>query len=151
LTFAEQVPGLTQRSAQRTTALRDALRTLGLMLGGNAGARLGSALGMSGSADTILRQVHAASLPKSPAPRVVGIDEWAVRKGHRYGSVLVDLERHQPVELLPEHTPAAITSWFTEHLEVEIIARDRVRLRSGRLAPQRSGSRHPSSRTSVQP
>jgi transposase len=134
VTFAEQVPGLTQRSAQRTTALKDELRTLGLVLGGNAGARLGHALGMNGSADTVLRQVHAAALPKPPAPRVVGIDEWAVRKGHRYGSILVDLERRQPVDLLPEHTSEAITAWLTNNPEVEIITRDRAQLYEAALA-----------------
>lgn len=124
VTFAEQVPGLTQRSAQRTSALKASLTTLGLVLGGRAGARLGRALGLNGSADTILRQVHAARVPEMPSPWVVGIDEWAVRKGHRYGSILVDLEHHRPVDLLPEHSAEAITNWFSEHPTVEIIARD---------------------------
>jgi transposase len=134
VTFAEQVLGLTQRCAQRTTALKDTLRTLGLALGGTAGARLGRALGMSGSADTVLRQIHATALPTAPPPRVVGIDDWARRKGQQYASIIVDLERHRPVELLPEHTAEAITTWFTEHPNVEIIARDRAQLYDAALA-----------------
>lgn len=148
-TFAEQVAGLTQRSAQRTTALNGALRILGLALGGNAGARLGHALGMCGSADTILRQVHATSLPKPPSPRVVGIDEWAIRKGQRYASILVDLERRQPIDLLPEHTPAAITAWFTNHPEVEIIARDRAQVYEAALAAGAPQAKHVADRWHV--
>src|SRR5512147_3157943 len=96
-TFAEQLPGFMQRSAQRTVALNATLQTLGLTLGGKLGAVVGRKLGISGSAATVLRRAHAFVPPPIPEPRAVGIDEWAIRKGHTYGSLLVDLERHRPI------------------------------------------------------
>ena len=125
-TFAEQVDGFTQRYAHRTLSLNSTLQTLGLALGGQAGAAIAHKLGISGSSRTVLRRVHASSPPSVPAPRVVGIDEWAFRKGHTYGSIIVDLERHQPIALLPEHTAESIATWFEQHPTVEIIARDRA-------------------------
>jgi transposase len=133
-TFAEQVTGLTRPYAQRTLGLNAALQTLGLALGGEAGAVVGGKLGMLGSADTILRQVHALTPEPQPPPRVVGIDDWAIRKGQRYGSILVDLERHHPIDLLPEHASEPIATWFEEHPTVEIVARDRASIYADALA-----------------
>jgi transposase len=133
-TFAEQVTGLTRPYAQRTVALNAALQTLGLALGGEAGAVVGGKLGMLGSADTILRQVRALTPEPQPPPRVVGIDDWAIRKGQRYGSILIDLERHRPIALLPEHAAAPIAKWFEEHPTIEIVARDRASIYAEALA-----------------
>jgi len=133
-TFAEQVSGLTRPYAQRTLGLNAALQTLGLALGGEAGAAVGSKLGMLGSADTILRQVRALTPEAAPPPRVVGIDDWAIRKGQRYGSILVDLERHRPIALLPEHAAAPIGQWFQDHPSVEVVARDRASIYAEALA-----------------
>src|SRR5204863_7649859 len=69
-----------------------------------------------------------------PPPRVVGIDDWAIRKGQRYGSILIDLERHRPIDLLPEHASAPIATWFEEHPTVEIVARDRASIYAEALA-----------------
>ena len=98
--FAEQFPALTRPYAQRTLQLQEALRHLGLALGGQAGTRLGRELGISGSRDTILRLVRAAPLPAIGAPKKVGIDEWAWKRGHRYGTLICDLERGMPIDLL---------------------------------------------------
>jgi transposase len=133
-TFAEQVAGLTRPYAQRTIALNAALQTLGLALGGEAGTTVGTKLGMVGSADTILRRVRAMVPDPAPPPRVVGIDDWAIRKGQRYGSIIVDLERHRPIALLPEHAAAPIAAWFQEHPSVEVIARDRASIYAEALA-----------------
>jgi transposase len=133
-TFVEQVAGLTQRYAQRTIALNATLQTLGLALGGEAGAQLGAKLGISGSPATMLRRVQTSSLDPPLSPRVVGIDEWAIRKGHRYGTLIVDLERHRPIALLPEHAAAPIAEWFQAHPSVEIIARDRASIYTEALA-----------------
>jgi hypothetical protein len=81
--FAEQFPALARPYAQRTLQLQEALCRLGLALGGQAGTRLGSELGISGSRDTILRLVRAAPLPAKGTPKKVGIDEWAWKRGHR--------------------------------------------------------------------
>jgi transposase len=134
VTFAEQIVGLTQPYAQRTVALNTALQTIGLALGGQAGARLGAKLGMLGSPATILRRVRASTPAPAPAPHVVGIDDWAICKGQRYGSIIVDLERHRPIALLPEHATAPIAEWFAEHPSVEIVARDRASLYPEALA-----------------
>lgn len=133
-TFAEQVTGLTRPYAQRTVPLNAALQTLGLALGGEAGATVGNKLGMLGSADTILRQVRALTPELQPPPRVVGIDDWAIRKGQRYGTILVDLERHRPIALLPEHASEPIAKWFEDHPTVEVVARDRASLYTEALA-----------------
>lgn len=133
-TFVEQVAGLTQRHAQRTSGLNAALQALGLALGGNAGAHLGAQLGFSGSATTILRRVRRVAPASMPAPRVVGIDDWALRKGQRYGTVIVDLERHQALEVLPDYTPAGIAAWLRQHPSIEVIARDRAGLYTDAIA-----------------
>lgn len=133
-TFAEQVTSLTRPYAQRTVGLNAALQTLGLALGGQAGAAVGRKLGMVGSADTILRQVHTLTPEPQPPPRVVGIDDWAIRKGQRYGTILVDLERHRPIALLPEHASKPIAKWFEDHPTVEIVARDRASIYAEALA-----------------
>jgi transposase len=105
-----------------------------LALGGEAGASLGSKLGISGSPATILRRVQTITPEQHPPPRVIGIDEWAIRKGRRYGSIIVDLERHRPIALLPEHAAAPITEWFQAHPSVEVITRDRASLYAEALA-----------------
>jgi transposase len=134
VTFAEQVAGLTRPYAQRTVALNTALQTIGLAVGGQAGTRLGAKLGRPGSPATILRRVRASVPAPVPAPRVVGIDDRAICKGQRYGSIIVDVERHRPIALLPEHATAPIAKWFAEHPSVEIVARDRASLYPEALA-----------------
>jgi transposase len=134
ITFAEQATGLTRPYAQRTVGLNAALQTLGLALGGEAGAVVGGKLGMLASADTILRQVRALTPEPQPPPRVVGIDDWAIRKGRRYGSILVDLERHRPIDLLPEHASEPIATWFEDHPTIEVVARDRASIYAEALA-----------------
>ncbi len=134
ITFAEQHPVFLHPFAQRTIALNTALQKLGVALGGEAGARLGINLGMHASPATIVRRVRAMPLPIIPAPRVIGIDDWAIRKGKRYGTIIVDLERHCPIAILPEYTPAAITAWLTDHPTIKIIARDRASIYTEALA-----------------
>jgi transposase len=133
-TFVEQVTGLTRPYAQRTVGLNAALQTLGLALGGEAGATVGGKRGIVGSADTILRRVRALLPDPAPPPRVVGLDDGALRKGQRYGSIIVDLERHRPIALLPEHAAEPIAQWFQAHPSVEVIARDRASIYTEALA-----------------
>jgi transposase len=124
-TFAERLPEVAAVSARTTARLQEAHRLIGQSLGGEAGARLAAPLGMPTSPDTLLRRVRRAPLPRSPAVRVVGIDDWAWRKGQRYGTILCDLERRRPVDLLPERSADSLSCWLKEHPEVEIISRDR--------------------------
>jgi transposase len=124
-TFVEQVPRLTQPHAQRTSRVNHLLQILGVAVGGEPGHRLCHYLSMPTSADTLLRRVRQLPPPAVPTPRVLGVDEWAKRKGRTYGTVLVDLEQRHRVDLLPEATPAQFAAWLRAHPGVEIIARDR--------------------------
>lgn len=124
--FAEQFPALARPYAQRTLQLQEALRHLGIALGGQAGTRLGSELGISGSRDTILRLIRAAQLPAVGSPKKVGIDDWAWKRGHRYGTLVCDLERGIPIDLLPDRSVETVTAWFQHHPGVELISRDRA-------------------------
>ena len=124
--FAEQFPTLTRPHAQRSLRLQEALSQIGVALGGQAGTRLGTELGISGSRDTILRLVRTTQVGKEAAPKKVGIDDWAWKRGHRYGTLGCDLERGIPIDLLPDRTVETVTTWFQHHPSVEVISRDRA-------------------------
>ena len=126
-TFAERLPELLVPHAQRTNRLTIALYHVGQALGGAAGARLLNHLLMPASDDTLLRILREQSQEKQQSPRVLGIDDWAMRKGRNYGTILVDLERHQVIDLLPDRTSGTLENWLRAHPGVEVIARDRSR------------------------
>jgi transposase len=125
--FCEQFPGLLARHAQATTRLSNTHRDLGLALGGEPGARLAAKLGMPTSPDTLLRRVKQPGPERTPAttPRVVGVDDWALRKGQTYGTIIIDLERRQVLELLPGRDGVGLKTWLGKHPEIEILSRDR--------------------------
>jgi transposase len=124
-TFSEPVPGLAMPFARRTTRLSKEQRQLGLDLGGEAGARLARRQGMAVSATTLLRLARQASVQPQATPRCLGIDDFALRKGKVYRTILVDLETHQPIELLPERSAKVVEHWLKAHPSVEVITRDR--------------------------
>jgi transposase len=126
-TFTEQVPALAAPSARKTARLQDTLRRIGFALGGEAGARLTAQLGMACSPDTLLRLLRRSVLPSLPTPRVLGVDDWSFCKRRSFGTILVDLEQHRPVDLLPDREAETLATWLIAHPGVEIAARDRSR------------------------
>src|SRR3954451_7370885 len=104
-TFVERLPKLATPFARRTCRLAAAQAQTGVALGGEASARLLARLSMPASADTVLRLIKTTPLPDQPAPRVVGVDDWAWKRGQNYGTILVDLERHTVVTCCPTASP----------------------------------------------
>ena len=124
-TFAERLPELVAPHARRTCRLAAAQARVGVALGGNAGSRLLRHLAMPASTDTVLRLVHRLPLPAQEPPRIVGVDDWAIRKRCTYGTVVVDLERRRVLDLLPDRTAETLAGWLRAHPAIEAVARDR--------------------------
>ncbi len=132
--FAERLPDLAAPYARKSVGLRQALERVGFAAGGEAGARLATALGMPTSPDTLLRAVRAASTPDAGLPSVVGIDDWSRRRGRRFGTIVVDLERHRPIDLLPDRNADSVAAWLTQHPTITAVARDRSDLYADGIA-----------------
>jgi transposase len=119
------LPAVVAPWARRTLRLAQLLNALGIALGGQAGARLAARLQWRTSPDTLLRLVQAAPVPDAPAPHIIGVDEWAWRRGQRDGTILVHLEDHRVLDLLPERSADSGATWLAQYPPVLVVCRDR--------------------------
>jgi len=123
--FAERVPDLAPVRGRLALPFRRSVADIGLALGARPGARLAAPLGLPVSPRTVLRLLHALPEPTVTTPRVLGLDDFSFRRRLVFGTVLVDLETRQVVDLLPDRSVAVVSQWLRGHPGVEIVARDR--------------------------
>lgn len=124
--FAERFdPSIAQRFGRRTERLEGIVHHIGVAFGGRPGQRTARRLALPVSRDTLLRVVRRRAPSTDEAPRVIGIDDWAWRKGHRYGTLVCDLEQRRIIDVLPDRETATVQAWLAARPSIEIIARDR--------------------------
>ena len=124
--FTERFTQHIQPYARWLSNCQGQLKQLGLVAGGQYGSLIGRLFGLLVSGSTLLRRARASTLPVATTPRVLGVDDWAFKKRERYGTILVDLEKRQVINLLPDRETDTLKTWLTEHPGVEIISRDRA-------------------------
>jgi transposase len=123
--FAERLPSVVKPYARKTARLHEILELLGFALGGEGGTRLLGRLGMKASPSTLLRYVRGSPEVAYTQPHAIGIDDWAFRRGRRYGTMIVDLERHEVIDLIEDREAEAVRAWLERHPQIRIVARDR--------------------------
>ena len=124
--YAERNHGLARVYARTTEPNRSCIQRIGAAVGAKPGTSLAKTLGMTTSATTLRRRILEMPVPEQKTVRVLGVDDWAWRKGRRYGTLLCDLESGQIVDILPERSAKSLAEWLTDHPGVEIISRDRA-------------------------
>src|SRR6266849_10314699 len=121
--FAERLPDLVQPWARVSNRLLEELKAIGLSASAEVSERLAPRLGMKVKAPTLLRYVHSISAPPEAPVRVLGIDDFAIRRGDSYGTILINLETGKPLDLLADRTAEAVLPWLERHQEIEVVSR----------------------------
>lgn len=122
--FTERLPALVEPYARKTVRLHEVLEMVGFALGANAGVQLIGRLGMEASATTLLRYIREAAIASYPPPEVIGVDDFSIRRGRRFGTIIVDLLRHRPIDLLADRSAPTLAGWLKAHPSAQIIGRD---------------------------
>lgn len=128
--FCERLPGIARAYARQTERTSEIVRLIGYVVGGLPGQRLLARLSIASSADTVLRRVQQESAQDVSTLPVhnLGVDDWAWRKGQDYGTILVNLDLHRVIDLLPDRAAESFSDWLKQHPEIVTISRDRCGL-----------------------
>jgi transposase len=124
--FTERLPDLVQPWAHMTNRLREALRVVSFATSAEAGSRLAPHVGMRSWASTLLRSQRATSLPQPEPFTKIGLDDFAFRRGRTYGTLIVNLENHRLIEVLPDCSVTTVAAWLVAHPTIDLISRDRA-------------------------
>lgn len=111
--------------ARRTARLTEAVRQVAFEVSAEAARRLLKHFQIQVSGDTLLRIIRQTPLCSNVSPQIIGVDDWALKQGKHYGTLLVDLRAHRVIDVLLERTSVVVTAWLKQHPNVEIVARDR--------------------------
>jgi transposase len=125
--FTEPVPTVARRYARKTTRLEGALQELTWLVGGEAAARIARGFGLLVSPDALLYRLKQAdsTAPSTTTPQVIGIDDFALRRGQRYGTIVIDLQTSTPIDLLADRETVTVEKWLQQHPGIKIVSRDR--------------------------